>query len=71
MERTTSDVVMLRLALFEQPQIMHVSPVLSKDMRRSGCGLAEILAAGQWKSAPFLRYIDEVLTCADLLLACA
>ena len=29
-----------------------------QDMRRSGCPLAKILAAGQWKSSAFLRYLD-------------
>jgi hypothetical protein len=28
-------------------------------MRRSGCTLAEILLAGQWKSVAFLKYLDE------------
>ena len=31
----------------------------AEDMRLSGCTLAEILAAGQWKSTAFLRYINE------------
>jgi hypothetical protein len=31
-----------------------------QDMRKSGCKLAEILNAGQWKSAAFLKYLDEV-----------
>ena len=30
-----------------------------QDMRLSGCPLAAILAAGQWKSSAFTRYIDE------------
>ena len=28
-------------------------------MRKSGCTLAEILKAGQWRSAAFASYIDE------------
>jgi hypothetical protein len=32
----------------------------AEDMRLSGCSLAEILAAGQWKSSAFVRYINEV-----------
>lgn len=31
----------------------------AEDMRKSGCTLAEILRAGQWKSAAFLSYLDE------------
>ncbi len=30
-----------------------------QDMRLSGCPLAAILAAGQWKSSAFRRYLDE------------
>ena len=30
-----------------------------QDMRRSDCALAQILAAGQWKSKAFLKYLDE------------
>ena len=29
-------------------------------MRKCGATLAQILAAGQWKSQAFLRYLDEV-----------
>ena len=32
----------------------------AEDMRLSGCSLAEILAAGQWKSSAFLKYMNEV-----------
>jgi len=32
----------------------------AEDMRASGCTLAEILLAGQWKSAAFKNYLDEV-----------
>ncbi len=31
-----------------------------QDMRRSGCTLVQILLAGQWKSASFLKYLNEV-----------
>ena len=31
----------------------------AEDMRKSGCTLAEILRAGQWKSAAFMSYLDE------------
>ena len=31
----------------------------AEDMRQSGAPLAEILKAGQWKSAAFLNYLDE------------
>ena len=30
-----------------------------QDMRKCGCTLAEILRAGQWKSAAFMTYIDD------------
>ena len=29
-------------------------------MRQSGCTLAQILEAGQWQSAAFMTYMDEV-----------
>ena len=32
----------------------------AEDMRAAGSPLAEILQAGQWKSAAFLRYVNEV-----------
>jgi hypothetical protein len=32
----------------------------AEDMRESGCTLAEILAAGQWKTSAFLNYLNEV-----------
>ena len=35
------------------------SHTLFQDLWRSGATLAEILLAGQWKSAAFLRYLDE------------
>ena len=31
----------------------------AEDLRASGSSLAEILKAGQWKSAAFLRYVNE------------
>ena len=37
-----------------------------QDLRKCGATLAQILAAGQWKSQAFLRYLDEV----GLLGAC-
>ena len=35
-------------------------PALCQDMRKSGCTLVQILMAGQWKSASFLKYLNEV-----------
>ena len=35
-----------------------VLQLMSEDMRRSGCTLAEILRAGQWRSAAFMAYLD-------------
>lgn len=35
----------------------------AEDMRKHGCTLAEILRAGQWKSAAFMTYLDEA--CMD------
>ena len=29
------------------------------DMVNSGCTLAQILRAGQWRSAAFMRYMEE------------
>jgi hypothetical protein len=31
----------------------------AEDMRQSGSPLAEILKAGQWRSAAFMKYLDE------------
>ena len=31
----------------------------AEDMRKMGCTLAEILKAGQWRSAAFMKYMDE------------
>ena len=40
---------------------MNVScTILSKDMLKDGCSLSQILRAGQWRSVPFLRYLDEM-----------
>ena len=33
--------------------------LLLQDMRLCGHPLAEILAAGQWKSASFIKYVKE------------
>lgn len=30
-----------------------------QEMRKSGCSLAEVLRAGQWRSAAFMKYLDE------------
>ena len=35
--------------------VAHVRPFGYKDMRCNGSTLAEILAAGEWRSAAFLR----------------
>ena len=35
-------------------------PALCQDMRKNGCTLVQILLAGQWKSASFLKYLNEV-----------
>ena len=34
-------------------------PPFAQDMRACGHALAEILAAGQWKSAAFIKYVKE------------
>jgi hypothetical protein len=38
-----------------------------QDMRKSGCTLVQILLAGQWKSASFLKYLNEVRRALPLL----
>ena len=43
----------------------------AEDMRESGCTLAEILAAGQWKSSAFLSYLDEADLEKDVAFAVA
>ena len=40
-------------------------------MRRSGCTLAQILMAGQWRSISFLKYLDEVLVVTTYMLVTA
>jgi len=55
-----------------QMQVPHVCCVLClcflplQDMRKSGCSLAAILAAGQWKSSAFMKYLDESTLEKDL-----
>ena len=41
------------------------------DMRRSGSTLAEILAAGQWKSSAFMNYINEAELQQEVAIAVA
>ena len=36
-----------------------ISVLLLQDLLKGGATLAIILAAGQWRSAAFLRYLDE------------
>ena len=43
----------------------------AEDLRKSGCSLAEILRAGQWKSAAFTKYIDEADLEKDVAFAVA
>ena len=38
---------------------VHLSLLLAQDMRICGHTLAEILAAGQWKSCKFMKYVKE------------
>lgn len=38
---------------------MHSCLLLAQDMRACGHPLAEILAAGQWKSSSFIKYVKE------------
>jgi hypothetical protein len=42
-----------------------------QDMRRSGHTLAQILKAGQWRSAAFLDYLDQSGLEQDLVFATA
>ena len=42
-----------------------------QDMYLSGATLAEILRAGQWRSAAFLRYLDEARLQRDMALEIA
>ena len=46
--------LLIRRTKMRQSLIFH-----AQDLWRSGATLAEILTAGQWKSAAFLRYLDE------------
>ena len=41
------------------PPVAVRPPAFCQDMRKSGCTLAQILLAGQWKSASFLKYLNE------------
>ena len=58
-----------RLALESQPLSRVLHSAAFQDMRKSGCTLAQILNAGQWKSAAFMKYIDEVGLCSTQLFA--
>ena len=44
---------------------------ISKDMRKAGNTLAEILRAGQWRSAAFMTYLSEADLEKDLAFAVA
>ena len=59
MVRMTSAGDMPRSAAFAASVRVRMRAPL-KDMRRSGCTLVQILTAGQWKSAAFLKYLNEV-----------
>ncbi len=37
-----------------------------QDMLKAGCTLAQILRAGQWRSAAFMKYLDEMELEKDL-----
>ena len=39
--------------------LVSVYSVAAQDLQKDGCSLAVILKAGQWRSAAFVRYIDE------------
>ena len=43
----------------------------AEDLRKSGSSLAEILNAGQWQSASFMKYIEEVGLERDVAYLCA
>ena len=58
-----------RLALESQPLSRVLHSAAFQDMRKSGCTLAQILNAGQWKSAAFMKYIDEVGLCSTQFFA--
>ena len=38
---------------------MHLPLSFAQDMRQCGHPLAEILAAGQWRSSKFIKYVKE------------
>ena len=42
------------------PPVAVRPPAFCQDMRKNGCTLVQILLAGQWKSASFLKYLNEV-----------
>ncbi len=44
----------------------------TQDLLENGSTLAEILRAGQWRSAAFLRYLNiaDIEKCAALEVAC-
>ena len=43
----------------------------AKDLQKSGVPLAKILAAGQWRSAAFMHYLDELDLEQDVVLEAA
>ena len=43
----------------------------AKDLQMSGAPLSEILAAGQWRSPAFMRYLDERELEKDVVLEAA
>jgi hypothetical protein len=49
---------MLRCVFEGHMACSRVLQLMSEDMRQSGCTLAEILRAGQWRSAAFMAYLD-------------
>jgi hypothetical protein len=53
------------------PGCFVLKPNVWQDLRRCGSSLADILKAGQWKSAAFLNYIDEMALQEDLAYAAA
>ena len=38
---------------------LDIAFVLAQDMGKEGCSLAELLRAGQWRSAAFMAYLDS------------
>ena len=51
--------------------IVYVGVFPLQDMRLAGCPLSDILAAGQWRSSAFMRYLDEADLEKDVALAAA